>query len=315
MFGINEVDQSCRSAESSSNRVKMKYRSTKHHIVPKALQKHFAASEGYIWYSERGADNLFEAPYLQKIDNAFVIRNYYTVGSGKELSDIVERKFYGRIDDYLGSMLPKVMGAFAENEIPLFEGESLVALRHVIFEMIKRTPDFMRSNDDGVIGKSVFESTLKDLKENAAHAEIVRLNTDMRKNPNFMREIGRGIRVRATINRSKRVEAALEDFSVRWAVCGSKHSFILSSMMVYRTGNGGVNGLSNPNFEIWMPISPKIALVLLRDEQNQIPIKITDSRNHIREVNVFAAANSKQIASHSKELIESITGKWARIVR
>ena len=290
----------------------MSIRSKKHHIVPKALQKHFAARDGYIWYSERGADNLFEAPYLQEIEKAFVMNNYYTVGSGNKLSDIVERKFYGNIDSYLGGMLPKVMAAFAENEIPLFEGESLVDLRHVVFEMIKRTPEFIKSNDDGEIGKSVIESTFKALNENTDHDGIKRLQATLDKNPNFVRETGRDIRVRASLNRTQKVEVALKGLLVKWVTCDSKHSFILTSMMVYRIGNGGVNGLSNPNFEIWMPLSPKVALVLLRDEQNRIPFKITDSRDHIREVNLFAAANSKQIASHSKELIESIAGRKAR---
>ena len=290
----------------------MSIRSKKHHIVPKVLQKYFASQEGYIWYSERGPDNRFEAPYLQKIDKAFVMNNYYTVGSGNKLSDIVERKFYGNIDNYLGGMLPKVVAAFAENEIPTFEGEALVELRHVVFEMIKRTPEFIKSNDDTEIGKSVLESRFKALNENTDHDRISKLNAILGKNPNFVRETERDIRVRATINRSKKVEAALKSLSVRWATCDSRHSFILTSMMVYRTGNGGANGIANPNFEIWMPLSPKVALVLLRDDQNLIPIKNTDGRDHIREVNLFAAANSRQIASHSKELIESIIGRKAR---
>ena len=268
---------------------------------------------GYIWYSERGSDNQFEAPYLQKIDNAFVIKNYNTVGTGAELSDVVERDFYGKIDDYLGGMLPKVMAAFAENKIPIFEGKSLVDLRHVVFEMIKRTPEFIKSNDDSEIGKSVIDATFKGWSENADYDGIKRLQATLDKNPNFVRETGRDIRVRASLNRTQKVELALTGLLVKWVTCDSKHSFILTSMIVYRIGNGGVNGLSYPNFEIWMPLTPKVALVLLRDEQNHIPFKITDSRDHIREVNLFAAANSRQIASHSKELIESITGRKARI--
>jgi Protein of unknown function (DUF4238) len=290
----------------------MNNRIKKQHIVPRILQKQFASENGSIWYSERGHDNSYEAPYLKRIETAFVIKNYYTVGSGSELSDVVERKFYGNIDDYLGRILPKVISSFAQNIVPLFEGEALIGLRLVVFEMLKRTPDFIKSNDDSAIGKSILDATIRSLNENADHAGIVRLDTEMKKNPNFMREIGRNTRVRATIKRSKKMETTLEDFSVRWAFCESKHSFLLTSMMVYRVGNGGSNGLSNPNVEIWMPLSPKIALVLLRDKHNKIPLKIDETRNHIRAVNEFAANNSRQIASHSKELIESITGKKAR---
>jgi Protein of unknown function (DUF4238) len=290
----------------------MSGRSKKHHIVPQTLQKHFAAQDGYVWYSERGADNFFEAPYLQKINKAFVISNYYTVGLGGELSDRVERDFYGIVDDYLGRTLPQIIAAFGEKQNPIFEGKSLVDLRNVVFEMIKRTPDFIKKNDDSALGKAVLDATLKSLKESADVERTAELNAFVEKNPNFMRELGRTIRVRASIKPSDKVEESLKDFSVRWAFCDSKHSYILTSMMVYRIGNGGSNGLANPNCEVWMPISPKIALVLVRDIQNRIPFKNADDPKHVRAVNEFAASNSKQIASHSKELIESVTGKKAR---
>jgi hypothetical protein len=290
----------------------MKYRSKKHHFVPIILQKQFSSeiNGSIIWYSERGVDGEFKAPVSKEMKKAFVIDNYYTVLQKEESSDIVEKKFYGGIDNYLGEVLPKILLGFKNGSIPTFAGEPLENVRDVNMEMAKRTPEFTKKYDDIEIGREIVESTLLKLPHNEIGEDRRQLIADLN-NPNRLREIGRNTRVRATIRRSELVDGALKDFSVRWAVINEKHSFILSSLMVYRIGNGGPNGLSNPNMEMWMPVSPKIALVLVRDPQNKIPLVVREGGSHIRQINEYAATNSQQIASHSQKLIESLTGKRA----
>jgi Protein of unknown function (DUF4238) len=290
------------------------YRSKNHHFVPQVLQRQFAAKPGHIWYSERGEDGTFKSPQLKEIDKAFRISNFYTVLSGDVPSDVVEKEFYGRIDGYLGKMLPKVLRGFEQGVIPTFSGIPLDSLRKVVVEMAKRTPEFTEIYDETAIGREVVESTLAALPNYPASEERRLLLAEMG-NPSRLREIGRSLRVRSTIVRSALIENALEDFAVRWAFSGSHHSFLLSSLMVYRIGNGGSNGLSNPNMEMWMPISPKIALVLARDPKNLIPLKVLEDSDHIRQVNEYASSSSRQIASHSKLLLESLTGKKALVPR
>ena len=283
-------------------------RSKNHHFVPKVMQKPFAAQSKLIWYSTRNSEGLFGRPELKSIGKTFRIRDYYTVLNGDNRSDTIEKKFYGPIDDYLGRLLPNVFEAFDRREIPTFTSVSLDSIRKVILEIAKRTPDFIKKHSDVETGRQIVEASVLSIPTSTESARRSQLLKDLQ-DPQRLKDYGRDVRVRATIRRSLKIEDALQSFSVRWAVSETRHSYILSSMMAYRIGNGGSNGFSNPNMEIWMPISPKISLVLAQDPMNSIPLMVIDTPAHIRQVNEYAVQNSEQIASHSRELLESLIGK------
>lgn len=292
----------------------MEKRSKNHHFVPQVLQRQFTDGGDQIWYAEKNTDGQYKRPACQNIKKVFSEKNGYTVIVDDNPSDVVERKFYGAIDGYLGVMFKEVNEAFLRNETPVFSGESLRSLREVVLAMTKRTPEFVKEFDDEATGREVLEKTLRAGKEQKIgtedeYKEII----DKLSNTDRLKEYGRSIRVRATIARSERLERALEGFSVRWAVSETRHSFVLSSLVVYRIGNGGSNGLKNPNMEFWMPIAPKIALVLLRDPENKIGVRNVVNSRQIRKVNEYAAHSSRCIASGSKKLMESLTGKKALI--
>lgn len=288
----------------------VKYRSKNHHYVPRVLQRQFAAEANLIWYAERGKNGDFNPAELRQIKHVFCKNNHNTILIDGQPSDVVERIFYGKIDDYLGRVIPRILGAFVSHKVPTFTGKSLSALRQIVIDMIRRSPDFTKNINDKAVGEKILRATFNELSSNASSDERQRLLNDWNNSQRKL-EIGRTARVRVSLHRSTKIDERLEDLVVRWVEIKSHHSFILSSLMVYRIGNGGPNGLSNPNIEIWFPISPKCALVLLRDPNNQIPAVLRESPEHVRQVNEFAATNSNQIASHSRRLIESITGKRA----
>ncbi|WP_170347257.1 DUF4238 domain-containing protein [Ruegeria atlantica] len=286
----------------SSKRIK------NHHFLPQVLQRQFLNDQGQIWYAEKGSDGFFLPPESRNTKSAFKIKDYYTVLDDGAPSDIVEKKFYGPIDNYLGHLLTDVNAAFDNGDAPTFSGEALHNIRLFLFETIKRSPEFINDYDDTLAGRDFVERMIQDPRGDLDQTEKARLEELLQDHVELKR-YGRDIRVQGMIRRSTKVEAALEDFSVRWAVSLTHNSFILSSMIAYRIGNGGANGLVNPNMEIWMPVHPKRALVLLRDPKNEIPLVTREHRDHIREINQFAAAKSQSIASHSRKLIESLTGK------
>ncbi len=286
------------------------HRSKQHHIVPQVLQRQFAEQANKLWHSKVSLEGQCDAPRLKEIKKVFKLRNYYTVLENNELSERVEKEFYAKIDGYLGSVLPQINASFEKGSTPTFPGEELERIRRVILEMAKRTPDFTKPYEDAEIGKEVLQSALSEIADPRTSKEGLQLLSDLNDHAR-LRDLGRNVRVRGTIERSERVEAALQNFSVRWALSKTNHSFILSSRMVYRIGNGGPNGLSNPNMEIWMPLGPKTALVLLRDPKNHVPMAIELESRKIREVNEYARRTSREIASGSRKLMESLTGKKA----
>lgn len=284
-------------------------RAKNHHIVPKVLQKQFALENDTkrIWRAQKNSDKTFSRPELKRLEKVLYRRDYNTVLDNDERSDRVECGFYGNIDDYLGRILPEVIGLIRENRIPQFSGGALQSLRKVVMNMAKRTPDFLGEFDDIELGRQFIEKLLNSLPQNTAERERGSLYSEL-SDQNRLLELGRNIRVNGTILPSTRAEKVLAEYTPRWSISRTHHSYILSSRMVYFIGNGGRNGLANPSCELWMPIEPKISLVLVRDPQNKIPAVSFDTPDHIRKINEFAARQSFEIASHSEKLLNSITG-------
>lgn len=279
-------------------------RTRRHHIVPQVLQRTFCNPDGRLWYSEHDIDQRFLELSERTPKGCFWKRDYYSILEGDALSDVVEREFYGRIDNFLGNLLPEVMRSFSAGFVPNFERETLDRLKKVIFEMIKRTPDFLKKLNDIETGREIVQAELyKDPQLSASRK--AKLECELACEVT-LKNLGRNVRVQGVLRRNKKVEDALSEFQVRWARIQDGSSFILSSQMAYRIGNGGPNGLINPDMEIWMPISPKLAVVLVRDPSGKIPLVVSERRDHVRKVNLYAIDNSFAVASRSSKLLHSL---------
>jgi hypothetical protein len=226
-----------------------------------------------------------------------------------KLSDVVEKSFYEKQDDYLGKILREVHSALDLRTVPVFSGEALSTIRSVVLHLIKRNPNFTKDLNDEAIGLEVTEKTLSIIdKFGDPYGEKDRLNARL-KNSKELKHVGRTVRVPAQLTVSGAIDEALQDFRVRWVLLSGKSSFILPGIGAYRIGNGGPNGFNNPDFEIWLPISPKRALVLVRDPKEKIPNIFVATRDHVRKVNKYGASQSTQIASHSQQLLKSLIKK------
>lgn len=285
-----------------------------HHFLPKSLQKHFTINnnEQNIWYADKSiSTGQFKRPELRNIESVFRIKDLYTISKSGKLSDIVERTHYGPIDDALGKILPEIKSVLNKGGVPKFSDSSLTALRRIVIEMFKRTPEFGFDEEPDKVGSRVITEILDENIESLTEQEIVFLKSELNNNKR-VKALGREIITRAKINKMNLVDGVLDRYSIRWVETDPKHSFILSSLCCYRIGNGGSNGLGNINAEVWMPISPRYCMVMVQDPYGKVPLRLPIDTRKIREVNEFAARHSNSIASHSQELIESLTGQKAR---
>lgn len=281
-------------------------RTKRHHYVPKALQKPFRNSKGQIFYSERDQLGNYGEIEPRNLDSAFWVRDYYTILRDEKPADIVEREFYGRIDDYLGSLIPEVLEKFSDGTAVMFSPEALSSLRFVVYHLIKRTPDFMAVLDENDLGLKLVDGMIAGLSEEG-DSEGARRYEMLRDQEKHVRKIGRDIRVRAEIAPpSPSIQEALRHYSLRWGVSDGRASFILPSKICYRIGNGGANGLTSRNMELWLPLSPKHVLILLRDPSGAIPFVNYLSSTQIREVNDHAVRHGRAVGAHSDLLLASL---------
>ena len=285
-------------------------RSRNHHYVPKALQRYFSENQKNIWYSEIDESGDYSSPEYRNINSTFKEFDFYTVldGEGRP-TDKVEKEFYSVIDDYLGALLQEINSLFNSGFTPIFKGEQLSSLHHLVLNLASRTPYLAGGGkfNDVEIGRTYAIDVIEALERKAMdHLEISRFQSML----NDQRSLdirGKNIRVRGQARLKNGAIAALSDFVVRWAVSSGKHTFILQGSVIHRIGNGVSNGLSSPSCEWWMPISPKRALILLRDPENRVPLVYRISRDHMRKINESAALNRRNLASPSRKLLESLT--------
>lgn len=284
-------------------------RTKRHHIVPRALRKNFCFDGDKTWYSEK-RDDKFSIPEERNTKSTFARRDYYTVLENGTPSDKVERLYYGEIDNYLGRLVPQLLVKLERSEAPVFSSQAVDSLNSVIYQMVKRTPDFVsrdKKMDEIEIGKQIVSGDIERLRKNSPDDPNLRPLYQELEDDNKLKQLGRHVRVSAQAKTSNKVQKLLRQFSVRWGFCDGSHSLILSSSMVYLIGNGGHNGIANPKTEIWFPISPKYALVLMRDQSQKFPLLNAIDRDFARDVNLYAARSSFAVASHSEKLLRSIT--------
>ncbi|OOY32929.1 DUF4238 domain-containing protein [Thioclava sp. F36-6] len=284
-------------------------RSRNHHYVPKCIQRHFCGEGERLWYAERNKSGRFLEPEERNIRTTFREKDRNTILLNGQPSDIVEHSFFEKLDNYLGKTIPEIVDIISEGAAPEFSEIARLDFIYAIYESLRRSPDFF-DIDEASKGEELVRGQLSKLDENKDSSTIEALQATLASRYE-LRKLGRDIRVRAAFGEtelSEKIKLELKTLEVRWAISNAKHSFALPSSGCYRVGNGGSNGLSNENVEIWMPITPKISIVLLRDPNKRIPPLINVSRDLVRRMNEYATRNSRAIASHSGHLIYSLTG-------
>jgi hypothetical protein len=210
------------------------------------------------------------------------------------------------MDNILGKLIPQLLSSVERGLVPRLDEGVSQNFKELILSLAKRSPDFMQTETDEELGLLVLKNTLAILPTVPNHLPEVVSVLKRLNDSSLLRQYGRDIRTRGTISEATESNKKLKEYQFRWVSITGKPSFILSSMMVYRLGNGGMNGLANPLTEVWMPLSPKIAAVLLRDPENKIPPIIDPAPKLVRDLNVYSAKNSTMVASHSNTLLSSI---------
>ncbi|MFU1478843.1 DUF4238 domain-containing protein [Roseovarius sp. C7] len=189
----------------------MAQRFKEHHIVPEVLQRRFLAESEKLWYSSRGKDGAFSPPILRNIKKNFRIRNYYTILADGQLSDVVERAYYGAVDDFLGRLLPDVLPILSRGSPPNLSQDTADSVRRTVLAMLRRTPDFIDHPQEEDIGRDLRSQVLDKIDGSGdfdlRDAEKLGLMSD--ENLKF---IGRTVRVNAALHNSPKTIEAMSDF-------------------------------------------------------------------------------------------------------
>ncbi len=281
---------------------KRKERSKKHHFVPQCLQQWFCNAAGEIWYAEKSPNGFVIPKNNPRTPNGcFWERNLNTIITADGLSDALEKTTWEDIDQGLAKFLNQAHRILDNKKSPDITNESLQILRYLVAMLMTRSPEIAPSLESL---ENKFSSGLITLAKQAG-----RLTADLQakaENQTYLRQSARHIRATALALVPEMTLQEMQNFFPSWGFTVGKSSFILGSKMVYRTGNGGPNGVLNPNCEIWFPVSPKRVLILTRDRAAQGRVHYL-GRDKVRHWNQYIVRSSgRAIASHSQELLKSL---------
>lgn len=111
-----------------------------HHYIPKFWLKRWAGDDGRVLrHRKRPHDGLITSKRLPPRSFAFVENLYKSPYPDEEAAHVLERKFFGAIDDTAAAALYKLLAA--RNEIP---GEPLRDWVHFVMSLMFRTPSAFR---------------------------------------------------------------------------------------------------------------------------------------------------------------------------
>ncbi len=274
-------------------------RSKRHHYVPKGLQNHFCGADNKIWYAERSADG-FSALEERTPNGCFWEKNLNTTIGKNGLSENVEEEWRD-LDNELAPFLAHANEVLSNGSPPDLTEESVEKLRFFFAMLMTRSPELVPSVERI---KQVYVSEVMGL---ATKLDI--LAPDLRArtaDPAFQAQAARHIRAEALGRVPEYSLEELRKFHPTWVIAEKKSAFILGSRMVYATGNGGPNGLLNPDTELWFPISQKHVLVLSRDQSKSDKVFYL-SGSRVRQWNRYILRTSERaVASHSERLLRSL---------
>lgn len=276
-------------------------KSRRHHFIPRAILKRFASPQQQVHYLEKG--NGPESVELRNIRSIFWERHYYsTVNFDGVYDDVVEKRYFAKVDNLIGLAVDEVEKDIASHKVPELAEDLVVFLRKFIIMYSKRTPDAISSAaliDDP---RRLVQEQLDNLPERFGFLteERRRLLLD----DASVERIVRFARVGMQAKMSPLLDEAMSRLKIVFAVSDARKTFAIGSNPVLRLENK-IGATLGDGVELWTPIASGIYLGFV-DVLSKIDSVVIFRDPVVRKLNVLQFKQSSAIASRSRELLASL---------
>jgi len=275
----------------------------RHHFIPQMLQRRFANPNGqlYSFDKRRSEDGVNPGNPA----NLFVEKHLYSIKrkSGDKDPELEIR--LSKVEGAADSVIRKIEEAAANGRAPELSKEERDIWDLFFYVQWKRTPDCFESTKalvefDETLQRSIGEFEHKSRLLTGAEREEL-------KDPVAISGLKHNAKVGAVGLGSGEVTKALADKGVAiLKIEAPNKNFILGSYPVAKLASPGHAHISDPTVEIWLPISPKLAVSpgYAKGEERLIP---TRNAKVIRCINEAIAKQSTVIAGSNEKLIVSLS--------
>jgi len=281
--------------------------SKKHHYVPKVILKRFYHSGSSLYYCERNTPR--KGVQNRNIESVFRRTNYnsleYDDGSK---DDRLEKFFAHKLDNFIPEWTGVFERALKSGRVEFPSLQSRHRFIQFFYCHAKRTPDFLDPLVQDVANETFSEKGIAELETRLRRLSIS--EQMLVRSPDFQNRTLRNARVENLSRQSEEVLSRLMGMKVIVASPARRNqSFLVGSKPVVRFEDYPFQELGEEGVEMWTTFAPNLAVEFVAGPTPS-DCMLLDSKM-VRQLNTTLAKNSRAIASHSRELLTSISkAKW-----
>lgn len=272
-----------------------------HHFIPKFLLREFADKDGRVYYVHRKSK--LDYPVKKLVDDIFSGHRLNSLTSNDGTFDNSTEHELAEIDSLASEVLRYMKSTLELGKTPSLSFEQ----RHIwdVFICIlhKRSPILKRK----IATKQFIDEQLEDSIDwlEKARGPIPSNIREKIASEDWRKNALKYASVKSTTKLGEDVIAALAAKGLCFAkIVKSTKSFIIGDIPFLRMGDGISSELSKPTTELWLPITPTIAVSPFGRRGNDVTVELTDIA--IRKINACIWQQSEGAASTSSQLLVSL---------
>ena len=280
-----------------------------HHYIPQMLLKRFTNQEGKLYVYDR----CHPEKGIQKKDprKTFVGRHLYTQVEEDGTRDVdVETKFLAPLESDVSSVIEKIVNAARRGSPPNLSPDEKYVWVKFFYNMFVRVPETREKYKE-----EIRQETLREINFIGQFRPFTDIELSILDDEETMERLLRNSSIQSVqMPLSKEGADILLERRIGVAVIRKpkpKRSFVIGSNPVVKMSLNEQSHVSDPTFEIWLPLARDVAVSPCPGESDQV---ISANDRHIRTINRSIFQQSTVIAGCSRELIESLLGEETKSI-
>jgi hypothetical protein len=277
------------------------------HYVPKLVLRNFRSTKNGLFYFNK--DNPNKGVEQRNIDGIFQSTFRYSpiAPGGEERAIEYEKEYLGLLDDTFAPIVKRWCEEIISGNHPVISQEDKWFV-NVAFQLhMKKSPEFSSKVHDIVARADSYESALEQLEI----ASNMKFGDEAREQFAKMGDPLEFLKYYAVLTQllpqPEMEDTFFSNTTLYFAVPqNKKNSFIIGSRFVYPKKKGSKSCLTTTQAEFWMPIHPKVSVVLVHGAKNMKTHVFDVEPIGMRRINLHVMESSTELGSHSVELLKSL---------
>lgn len=274
----------------------------RHHFVPEHLQAGFVDGNDGLWTFD--SRNRGKGVWCGTLNNLLVEGHLYSYVRPDGSKDVSLEQWFSQLEGAAAPVIEKVVASARKAKLPSLTATEKETWDNFLYQQWRRVPDLYMSLLPPEAHKAEVERLIDELATlgrrltNSERSELLA--------PISLKNMRQNVRVSSLTTSSEQVLSTLGSRGLAVAkVANPKKSFVLGSRPVVKCTLPGITDLSDPQVELWLPISHDVMAGIGRLDEREILAPLNDRQ--VRLQNEAAAAQSTQIVGRSRELVQSLS--------